>query len=441
MMEKLFLPLVFYFVLVIMFVMDLNAAKPKKNIIMGATIPVSHQNDEKVVSRVKQFKKELIALFVIFTLLIIPAFFMSLSASMAYTLIWLVVVLFLMNIPHMRANVDLKKYKAEAGIITNKRSVADLKLSLDSVKTVSPLYSLAAVVISILPIIYLFVSVPVAEALKAVAAPAIITVAIILVMILHIIINKRAKDVVGEDTELNRALSVLRTSLWATVFIGTNLCAAFINCVMVADFLNLIGPNVSFALIAALSAVMIIIAIASEFRARHKQEELTKNMQDDLEPVDQDDYWPFDLVYYNKNDRRVTVPDRIGGNSTVNAATVPGKIIIILTALILCAIPFLGIYVYKADQTPMTVEFTGDAVIATHMSREMEIPNREIISRTKLEKAPELTGRVKGFSTENCRKGIFTTKDYGTCEVFFSKKAKDFYLVKTKDTTYILGVE
>ena len=441
MLERILLPLIFYFALVMMFVMDLNAAKPKKNIILGATIPVSHQNDEKVILRVKAFKKELIIEFVIFTLLIIPAFFMSQSASMTYTLIWLVLCLFLMNLPHIRANGDLKRYKVEAGITTNKHSIADLKLSKDEIKIVSPLYSLIALIISIVPIIYLFVVTPIYEALRIAVAPIIVSLSIVLVMILHASINKRAKDVISKDTELNRALSIIRSTIWARVFIGTNMCVSLINIAMVLSSLGLINANVSFAITVILSAIMIIIAISFEFIARHKQEELTKNLVDDSEVVDQDDYWPFDLFYYNKNDRRVMVPDRIGGNGTVNVATVPGKIITIVTALIICGIPFFGIYMYKADKTPMVVDFTNDAIVCTHMSREIEIPNENIISKKKLEKAPQLTGKINGWATENCYKGLFTTKKYGNCHIFFYSKSQDFYLVETQDMTYILGVE
>jgi uncharacterized membrane protein len=55
----------------------------------------------------------------------------------------------------------------------------------------------------------------------------------------------------------------------------------------------------------------------------------------DLELQDDDDNWILGMFYYNPNDTRLNVEKRFGYGGTVNIAHPAGKVIMIITALLL----------------------------------------------------------------------------------------------------------
>ena len=57
----------------------------------------------------------------------------------------------------------------------------------------------------------------------------------------------------------------------------------------------------------------------------------------DLELLDDDDYWILGMFYFNPNDTRLNVEKRFGYGGTVNIAHPAGKVIMIVTAVLLLA--------------------------------------------------------------------------------------------------------
>lgn len=440
-MTSLFMTLIFYSCILIMLVMNLNDAKPKKNIILGATIPVSHQNDARVTEIVKQYKKESIIAHVILTALLIPSVFVSMSANLFYSMTWLVFAMVGQQYPFIRANKALIQYKKEQGLRGETSKVVDLKLSAVDIKASSPWISMIPFVLSLGPIVYTVAN-PADGKLGTLLFAYITTSAcILLCMVLHIFVARRAKDVVSNNTDINKALSVIRTRNWAKMFIGTNFILCILNYMMFADIaFSAFSANTMFIAIVVITVVLLGFAMYVEFDTRNKQYKYTTaNPEFSSAILDEDDYWIWGMFYYNPNDNRFMIPDRVGSNTTVNMAKPAGKAMMGVSALLIAACPFIGAYFYYADQVPMTLEFTDTAIIATHMSEEYNIPLDEIVKQEKFDEVPEIISKINGYATDKVYKGTFSTKDYGVCEVFFSTDATEFYVVETEDETYILG--
>lgn len=432
--------LIFWSTILLMYIMYLNETKAKKNIILGITIPYSHQNDEPVKAAVANYKKQSAITFAILTLAVIPSAFLTQAGSMFYLLTWMTFSMIIIVIPYVIANRKLRAYKLAENLKGNATMHADLKLSSAQIKALSPYYSLIPFAISLAPVVYFLITAP--NNIGDVAlTSAIMPATILLCMVLHIYVNRRKKDSATSNTDINFALSEIRTKNWSKLYIGLNGILALLSLLFFAtiafDFLSEMVVTLS---LLALSMVTVLVALFVDLDTRKKQREYTKNNLGDDLVVDDDDYWYFGMFYSNPNDNRLMIPDRVGTNTTVNMAKPIGRFLMSLSALCIVGLPFVGAWLYGAENAPMTVDFTDTAIVATHRKVIYDIPLDSIESMEKTDKCPEILTRVKGLASENVQRGLFKVKGLGTCEIFVSSESDEFAIIKTEDgTTYIIG--
>ncbi|NLL63648.1 MAG: hypothetical protein GX241_05340 [Ruminococcaceae bacterium] len=427
---SLFMTILMWSGLLFQYVFMLNEAKFKKNIVLGVTIPVSYQNDDIIKNVLEKFKKTLLITFIILSLLAIPACFLEMSLFLFYIMIWLMAAIIILYIPYVKGNLRLKKIKAEKGWKGPKAKAADLKLSAIDIKTPSPYWSIVPLIISLIP---LFLLDKLAYILSFTTAGS-----ILLIMILHLIIDKRRSDVVSEITDINIALTTIRRRIWSYMFIGCNAFLALYSILFVVSVKVEMSPLLMNILVFAPTILLLVFVMYLELKLRHKQAEYTqKNMGDSV--IDEDDYWYFGMFYFNPNDNRFMIPNRVGSNTTVNIAKPAGKVVMITTALIFIMMPFLGGFIWYTDKLPMQVKMTDEAIVCTHIKVNYNIPMEEVNSITVISKPPVIITKIVGSATDKVFKGTFKLEEYGICEIFYSRDAKQFYVVKTDDTTYIIG--
>ena len=93
-----------------------NECKPKKNIIVGVTLPYEARNDVSVLAFLERYKKELKLTCWGFLAIIVPCLFIqSFSVSMTVWLTWIVLVCVVFFIPYIRCNKNLRQLKEERG--------------------------------------------------------------------------------------------------------------------------------------------------------------------------------------------------------------------------------------------------------------------------------------------------------------------------------------
>lgn len=423
--------------------LNLNETKPKKNIILGTTLPYDHLKDDGVTEIVNWYKKVSTVTLICLIATLAPVLFMSFDYSLYYSFFWITPAIVIMQLPYIFANKKLRKYKRDNGFKGKSEKVADLKLSTAQIKSVSPLYSLIPFAISLIPAIYACFKGHGTEVRDTLLPLLSIPGCIVLVMAIHIVVDRRKKDVVGKDMDINYQLSLTRSRNWSKLYIGMNFILSINALLIGAELLsNDTSPLFSYISVLAVTILTLVFAVYLELDTRRKQQKYTmENSAAANTIIDEDDFWIFGMFYYNTNDKRLMIPNRLGTNTTVNTAKTAGMLLMVISAIVMLSLPAIGGYLIMVDKTPMVVEFSDTAITCTQLKTEYEIPMSEIQDIEYSDVCPDITSKINGFATTNILKGTFKVKDYGKCEVFSpGDRADEFAVVITKDgSTYILG--
>ena len=167
------------------------------------------------------------------------------------------------------------------------------------------------------------------------------------------------------------------------------------------------------------------------------QERLTADSGIDFY-VDEDDKWLWGIFYYNPHDNRLIINNRVGMNTTINLAKRSGKIFMAATALILLALPLLGVWMDHLETTPVSLTVTDAAVIAIHTGNEYEIPLDTITQVEYIDALPSIR-RVAGTGMDTVQKGNYKTP-WGSARVCLDPRTGPYLHIVTADSKhYLLG--
>ena len=139
----------------LMYAMQKNEARPKKNIIVGVTLPYEARGDSEVLAVLATYKKELKKITWLSLLPAIPSLFIkSFGLSMTVWLTWVVVICFIPCIPYVRCNRALRRLKEARGWRRgqSRGPVADLNAVAMEFKWLSPLLFLPPFLVSLIPL-------------------------------------------------------------------------------------------------------------------------------------------------------------------------------------------------------------------------------------------------------------------------------------------------
>ncbi len=152
--------------------------------------------------------------------------------------------------------------------------------------------------------------------------------------------------------------------------------------------------------------------------------------------------WKLQLFYYNPADKRTTVPKRVGAGTTINFATVWGKVYLVFIGLILAAILFTGPVVMGLDHTPVRLEVSSaQQLIALHGKRQKyTIPTSSITDVDIYPFLPD-SARVKGIDLEHYWQGTFVMIHDGKVHLCLDPTAEKFLRVETEDGIYWFTAE
>ena len=425
------LPVIIYFVL-------RNEAKPKKNIMLGVTLPLYARDDAAVRSIIKQHLTNQTIAFIALSLLAVPALFIdSVAVVMTWYLVWFIPVMVLPFLVFGHSNRKLKVLKqqnswfgASSGI-----TLVDVKLALTPKKTLSVWLFAPPVIMSLFPVISTILTLRGSDEfwplMIVYASFAVLSVS--LYFVYRIIFHQKA-EVVDERTSLNAALTQVRRYHWGKCWLITVWLTGFLSLVM-----WLFSGNSMVILITTLiyTVVLLVFIMRAEFKTRKIQQKLTEESGQTVY-TDDDEYWLFGLFYNNPNDRHFFINNRTGFGMTVNLSSLGGKILIGISLLVILTMPLLGFYMIREEFTPVTLEVTGTQLIAGHTSDTYQIFLDDIQSVYMLEQLPDGT-RLMGTGMDTVLKGRFKFDTIGTCSVCLDPRTPPFIIVSDEDGTYILG--
>lgn len=246
---------------------------------------------------------------------------------------------------------------------------------------------------------------------------------------------RERSEVVDDNEVLTQTLTRIRRRAWSRLCLFT----AAIMALMSWAQLLFRGSPLLYAIGMLLpSIVLCIVAIATVMHVRELQERLTQSSGDGFY-VDEDDRWIFGLFYYNPDDAKLVVNERVGLNATFNLARPAGKVLAVVLAAVLLGMPVLGVYMADEFGTPVQLEVSNQVVHAHHSLTTYDIDLADVASVEVIEELPQMT-RTFGGAADTFLEGDFTSEKYGTLKVCLNPEVGPWLFVRATDgTAYLLG--
>jgi len=259
------------------------------------------------------------------------------NTMLAWTL--LVFALFLVAVPYGKGNTELKNLKRQLGItksgvtytdITSTNVVHALKLPWVILPNALALIGTIAAVLIDLGVI----GINVASEKYALTLMSIsfLFVGVIMVPIAILMDNTR-NMVISRDSNINANYSRAKKKTWADLFIAMSWANAL--CLIAYDIVLVFTSSETAVLAGTVLYSAVIMAIAIIGVITQQQVERRYDRDTELELQDDDDNWILGMFYYNRNDTRLNVEKRLGYGGTINLAHPAGKVIGVVSLLLI----------------------------------------------------------------------------------------------------------
>lgn len=427
MITKLILTASMIWLIPLMYYMNVNETKFKKNIVIGVTLPYEAREDTDVRQCLARFKKEeRITCFILFLIAFSVFIVQDFTAYFTIWLIWIDLVCVVPEIPYVMCNSRLKKIKQEKGWHSGMPRVAKVNIShLSEEKVLSPWVFVPAILISIIPLFFdesLFAPTIVMTLMTAASWAG------------YRYLYRYKSEMVDENVDLTNALTSIRRKNWGKLWLITGYSCALYS---VSMWISMTHFALGMILFAVITIALCVLVFRIELGVRHQQEQLTKDSGHTWY-VDDDDKWIGGILYYNPDDSRLLINARIGTNSSFNLAHPAGKVIGVLTVLLLAALPFAGIFLEQMGKQEIVISMTDTAVTAEAGMSDYTINTEDIEEVSLLSELPEGFHRKVGTGMENLSKGTFGSDEYERMKVILDPTTGPYLLIETTSGEYYL---
>lgn len=179
-----------------------------------------------------------------------------------------------------------------------------------------------------------------------------------ILMFLNYYIGRFPFKPLTNESKINEEYNDLTKRYWSLVTVLMNWL--FIRILFLPLFSSLVAGVIAMLLIIlqiGLLLAFIFVTLFLLLQLRKKQDCLLTQTTN-YRYTGEDEYWQYG-VYYNPNDPRLFVPDRIGLNIGINLGHLVGKIIMALIGLLLAAtiiFTLIPTYLYNFSLNPFQVE-------------------------------------------------------------------------------------
>ncbi|MBR4164562.1 MAG: hypothetical protein IKR11_13655 [Solobacterium sp.] len=406
--------------------MLVNETKFKKNIILGVTLPQEAREDTEVLAVIHAFKKYSWMICGLLLLLIPLCILFSAKATFTYFCFWIALCIVLPYIPYIIFNSRLKEIKIRKGWVQEKQIIKVDTSVLKGQKWLSPVLFVPPVIVCILPAL---------EDREMFLMYLMFAALCILFWFSYRYLYRNKAEMVDENTELTKALTAVRRYNWGVMWLITSY-AMGLYCV--SSWVMFKYPKWGMIMFIAITVILCVMALRIEMRTRHIQEKLTAQSGSDWY-VDDDDHWLFGLIYYNPDDSRVIINNRVGINSTVNAARLPGKILMIVAGAFILATPAMGFFMDSLGRQEIVIAADEQQIEAKAGMTDYKVTLEEIQEVQLLEELPEGLVRKMGTGLDTLLKGRFYAPSTGNVIVLLDPTCEPYILITTENNTYLFG--
>lgn len=410
-------------ILPIMYLFTKNEFKPKKNIIVGVTLPYEAQDDPEVKALLDRCNREMKLVCWLSLAAVLPSFlFPGFGAFETIWLAWVVAVCVVFFIPYARCNTALKALKAERGwkrTSESPQAVTDLTaVAVGEMRWISPWWFLPPLAVSLIPLVFDRELWPL-WAIDALIVP-------VCYFCYRYLYRNRA-EVVDADSQRTIALTRVRRYNWGKFWLIMAWATGLFN---VGMWLTLDHVWLCMGVILLYGVIVCAEAVSIELRVRRLQEKLTADCGPDV--VDEDDRWIWGMFYYNPNDSRMLVNARVGINSTFNLAKHPAQIIALFLTALLLACPLFGIWTMAMERAPVELEVTETEITASHHTSRWSVALADVETIEVVTELPRLR-RVAGTGLDSALTGQFSGDGWGRLTLCIDPRQGPWLLVTKKD--------
>ncbi|MBR5386898.1 MAG: hypothetical protein IK142_04875 [Clostridiales bacterium] len=342
---------------ILMYMLGFSKNPGRKKLILGVRDnPKFHEGEgqKKFDAIVDSARNGGLIITVAVVIMSIIMLFLPVTGNTLLAWVLLVFALFLVAVPYGKGNTELKNLKRQLGItksgvtytdITSTNVVHALKLPWVILPNALALIGTIAAVL-----IDLGVTGVTAAAEKyalTTMSLSFLFVSVILVPLAVMMDNTR-NMVISRDSNINANYNRAKKKTWADIFVAMS----WVNtlCLIAYDIVLVFTDSEAGVYVGIVAYVVVLMAIVIIGVINQNQIERRYERDTELELQDDDDNWILGMFYYNKNDTRLNVEKRFGYGGTVNLAHPAGKVIGVVSLLVLVGSVILIIYLNATGQ-------------------------------------------------------------------------------------------
>lgn len=412
-----------------------NEAKPKKNIVLGVTLPLAAQSDARVLAISRRFRRDVWLCCGAFAALFCALALLDMGQFIVWSIVLLIAAILAPYALYVRANKKLAALKRAEGWSVPYAGgvVVDLKAAANSGRPLRRAAFLPPVVIALVPLIIALFSGDEGTRWGAVIMFGATVFIGLLCMLLYPLILRQRGDVAGPDSDRNAALTRVRRYNWGKMLLVTSYLTAIF---MLGYWLLQESALWTMVLTAAYMFVLIGFCLTTEFTVRRAQERLTA---DEPGYVDEDELWIWGMFYNNPNDRHIFINDRTGSGMGVNFGRPAGKVFIALTGAILVGVIVACIALALGFSSPFEASVEGGTLYFSHGTEKYEIALADVSELDLIYDLPTAR-RVAGTGLPNLAEGRFAVEGYENARISLNPGQPPFIVVRTPDMTRIFAL-
>ena len=437
-----------YPVLFILYFVMKNTAKVRNGILFGAAMKKEWLADEAIETITVKFYREMKKVLLIFA--VIPVFCFVIpyvSVQLTIWMMWMLALIVAVNVPLARANKKIKDLKMERGWYDGIKTEEYTEIkAAGQIRKVKLSQFGAPVLLSILAAILVYL-VPVAlkyriwDMGRIESYRIIVIVFALTTLILYAVavwMDKRKTEVVSNDSDVNINYTRAKKNIWKNFWVASS----WVNTIYTAALTGTLLLNTGFELVTLWGAGIYTVIVCFFFFPLMKKLNRVELAYWDKMNVDfkkeDDRCWIWGSFYYNPRDRHTMVNMRAGIGTTINMATTAGKVFTVISVASLAVIPIMCVWCIMEEFTPISLNISGNYLVAEHLKVDYKIPVDEIESVELIDEKPEWS-KVTGTAMDNLDKGTFNEFNVGKCEAFLNPQNAVFLRIEAEGVTYYMS--
>lgn len=360
--------------------------------------------------------------------------------------VFVMLVVFGINIPYVLGNKELKMLKRSLGIGSETRvNLVDLSNAgavhaLNKNRLIVPMA--VGGVIFILTLLLDLQVIPAPES-WIVGTFALTSINLIMWLMgammsgFAVVMDRMKNEVISSDSTINANYNRAKKKNSADMFVKFVWINTIFGAAMMSSFLFADSDMFVLAVFGGYMLFFMLVLAAYVKKSKMIESRYEKDMQ---VLADDDDYWIGGMFYYNPKDSRLNVEKRNGVGGTVNMAHPVGKGISLIAGLALIVAVLGLVWVCMLEATPMILCVDQEKVICHHLRDEYVIPLNDIQSIEWGEDMDDLKlFRTSGVGTVTINKGNYTVNDDKGCKVFMNTESVHYIKIVTSERTYYIN--